>query len=234
MEVFRTSKCASHGHREFTLLAKPSPIPRLGAFLVEYLEGAVARGTKFETGQTIALGWSTLLLCDRADGTLGVQERVLSPETEWTESVDRALVDLWTQKEINASVDLLGELAFPSQDDTIIVTDCGMESSSSTLARLPAEGLPKGFSGWTLSCADEHDHGERMVVPLLALAANLPGLVQLLALPHGTVVFVRYVPTTAALDGPHRIEPHVFRDGRELVPKAGSYLAALHSRGATP
>ena len=81
METFRTTTCAAHGHPEVTLvLARPLPLPGVASMLLGYFEDAVARGTTFAAGQTVQVGWALLRLCDRDDGTLGVQERELSPE----------------------------------------------------------------------------------------------------------------------------------------------------------
>jgi hypothetical protein len=224
MKTHRTSKCSALGHREFTIqLRASSPVPSVERILLDFFEDSVARGTKFVPGQTVQLGWSTLRLCDRTDGTIGVEEREPRPDVAWTESVDRALVDIWLQKEVAASVGLLDALTFPRQDDMMMAANCAVGGEPILMMRLDAKDLPDGFSGWTLACAREHDHGERHLVPLLALAANQPGLVQLLALPHGTQVLVKYKP----IDGRLRIEPHVLRDGKELHAHEGSYLAAL-------
>jgi hypothetical protein len=230
MPTFRTSQCTAHGHREITVqLSRTLPIPDAERILIDYFESHVARGTKFLPGQTVQLGWSLLKLIDRSDGTIGVEERELTPEVAWTEQVDRALRDLWYQREIVASVGLLEELSFPRQDDGVMVAPCAADAEQLILTRLDAEGLPERFSGWSLVCAGDHDHGERDVLPLLAIAANAPGLVQLLALPHGTIVLVQYKAKADAPAGMKRIEPHVFRDGEELKPGPGSYLAALQA-----
>ncbi len=230
MQAHRTTKCTAAGHREFTLqLHRQSPIPDLHQMLVNYFEAAVTRGTKFLPGQTVQIGWSLLRLCDRDDGTLGVQERELSPDVQWSESVDRALADVWLQKEIAASVGLLESLAFPRQDDQALVTECALSGTDLVLTRLDAADVPPDFSGWMLACFSEHDHGEHQQVPLLAVAAMQPGLVQLLALPHGTSVLVMYREKANAPAGSLRIEPHVFRGGKEILPQRGSYLAALQA-----
>src|SRR5512139_172773 len=137
MQAHRTTKCSAAGHREFTVqLAKPPPIAGLHEFLTDYFEGAVARGTKFLPNQTVQMGWSVLKLCDREDGTLGVQERELTPDVQWTEQVDRALVDMWLQREVVASVGLLDELTFPRQDEDAIVARCAIDSAQLVMTRL--------------------------------------------------------------------------------------------------
>lgn len=230
MQAHRTTKCTAAGHREITIqVTKPPPITDLHQMLVDYFEASVSRGTEFLPGQTVQIGWSLLKLCDRVDGTLGVMERELTPDVMWVEQVDRALVDVWLQKEIAASVGLLDALAFPRQDDNALVAACAMKKTQLVLTRLPNEDLPDGFSGWMLACAEDHDHGDRQQLSLLGVAAMQPGLVQLLALPHGTSVLVLYVEKANAPEGMLRIEPHVFRDGEEIVPARGTYLAALQA-----
>jgi hypothetical protein len=233
MQAHRTTKCNDFGHREITLqLAAPMKIPNAHGALLDYFERAVARGTKFLPEQTIRFGWSTLMLCDRSDGTIGVQERALTPKLQWIETVDRALRNVWYQQQVVSSVGLDDEISFPAEDDHFMVAECVNEAPVGmplVLTRLAADDLPERFSGWTLSCADDHDHGERKFLPLLALASTHPGLVQFLALPHDTLVFVGFAAKENLPAGTARIEPHVFRDGDELAPKPGSYLAALQA-----
>ncbi len=220
MQQHRTTQCAKHGHREVTIqLAEDSPIPNVAQVLIDFFEEGVAGGVEFLPGQVVRLGWSLLRLCERPDGTLGVEERELTPRPAWTESVDRALADAWYQKEVCASVGLLEELTFPLQDEDVMVADCAIDAELIVMTRFPAADLPEGISGWALCCGDDHDHGERSFVPLMAIAANQPALVQFLALPHDTVVLVG--------KGEKRIDPHVYRSGEEVTPTAGSYLAAL-------
>jgi hypothetical protein len=230
MIAYKTTGCSRHGHREFTIqLADPSPIPDLHRVLSDFFENAVARGTKFLPGQTVQIGWSKLRLCDRSDGTIGVEEREPTPNETWVESVDRALKDLWLQREVVASVGLLDELAFPYQDEHVLVTDCMIDATAMIGIRLAKQDTPEGMSGWSFTCAEDHDHGEKQVVPLLAVAAMTPAVVQLFALPHDTVVLVAFRPKPNAPEGMLRIEPHVFRGGEELIPAPGSYLAALQA-----
>ncbi len=225
MPAFRTTTCSEHGHREFTLTLREPPLANGQQMLLSYLEGAVARGSKFEPGHVLQLGWSMLRVCERDDGTLGLEERELTPQIAWTEAVDRALQDAWVQKEIVGSVGL--EPSFPRQDEAALIAECVGEAETVVMTRLANEELPEGFSGWMLACTEEHDHGERTPVPLLAIAATSPGLVQLLALPHDTIALVMYRAKPDAPPGHKRIEPHIYRDGAELEPREGSYLAAL-------
>ena len=224
MQQHHTTRCGGHGHREFTIqLAEDSPIPNAARVLVDYFEDGVAGGVTFLPGQVVRLGWSLLRLCERTDGTIGVEERELTPQMTWTESVDRALADAWYQKEVCASVGLIDEVTFPLQDDDVMVADCAIDAPLIVMTRVPAEDLPEGISGWALCCGADHDHGERSFVPLMAIAANQPGLVQFLALPHDTIVLVGSRAT--------RLDPHIYRGGDEIPPIEGSYVAALQGAG---
>lgn len=223
----RTTQCTAHGHREFTIqLAKAPPIPDAHRMLIGFLEDGVAGGATFLPGQIVRIGWALLRLKEREDGTLGVEERELVPDITWVEQVDRALRDTWFQKEVCASVGLLEQLTFPHQDEAVMVADCALEAETVLMTRFPAEGLPEDVSGWALCCAEEHDHGERTFVPLIAVAANQPGLVQFFGLPHDTLVFVEFVEHADA-PGAKRIRPTIYRNENELPTVAGSYLAAL-------
>jgi hypothetical protein len=228
--TFRTNACQRFAHPEFTIqFTQPSPIPGVERMLLEYLERSVEHGTRFSPGQTIRLGWATLRLCARSDATIGVQERELTPAVAWTESVDRALRNTWYQREIVDSVGLLREIDFPSHDDGVLLADCASNATAVVMTRLPADDGTRGFSGWSIACAEEHDHGERFVVPLLAVAAKQPALVQLLALPRGTVVLAMFRAKSGVPPELLRIEPHVYLGDEEIEPKPGSYLAALQA-----
>jgi hypothetical protein len=132
---------------------------------------------------------------------------------------------VWLQREIVSSVGLLDRLAFPGQDEAAMVADCVLNADVLVMSRLEGEDLPATFSGWALTCAADHDHGERHIVPLFAIAVELPALVQLLALPRGTSVIVGLREAA----GGRRVDPHVFLNGEELAPAPGSYLAALQA-----
>jgi hypothetical protein len=213
--TLRTTGCASSGHPEFTLQLARELVPGLAQTLASYLEGQVARGTRFAPGETIQFGWSTLRVLERTDGTLGLEERT-DPAT-WAESVDQALHQTWSQKEVAASLGLADRLAFPRQDQISMVARCALETSRWVLVRLPVDDAK--LSGWSLACAEDHDHGNRACPPLLDLSVRFPFVTQFLALPAGVAVLVL---------GPGRIKAHAWLDGQELTPVPGSYLAALN------
>lgn len=214
-KICRTTACAQHRHPEFTLQLAHTLVPGVERMLLSYLESAVARGTRFEPGQTIQIGWGTLRVLARRDGTLGFEER--ADHESWTETVDRTLHQTWYQKEVAASVGLADRLAFPRQDQAVMVAECTLGANSWLLTRLPSDDTR--FSGWSIACTDDHDHGDRAFPSLLALTADMPFLAQFLALPTGAAV---------AVMGPGRIRALAFLDGEDLTPAPGSYLAALN------
>lgn len=222
---FKTTRCAAHGHPEFTLrLARALPIPDIERVLLGYFEGAVARGTKFLPGQTVQFGWATLRLKQRDDGTLGVLEPDVGEAMAWAEHVDQALMDTWRQQEVARSLGLEHALDFPRQAQHAVVCTRALETAAFVLARTAPEGPTD--SGWFIGCVDEthsHDVAEHLtVVPLIEVAANVPPLTQFFALPVGCDVTVL---------GPGRVRARVFQDGDELKPKPGSYLDALNAPG---
>jgi len=222
---YRTTTCTERGHREFTLtFAADVPVPGLERMLLGYFETAVAQGSQFKPGQTVQLGWATLRLTQRDDGTLGVLEPDLKHELKWVESVNQSLLETWRQKEVLESLGLTARADFPRQALQAIVCSRVWESSEFVMGRAEATGPTD--SGWFVGCTDEaHDHQQPealYVVPLIELAVRLPALTQFLALPEGTDVVA---------SGPGRVRARVFVDDVELTPPAGSYLASLNEPG---
>lgn len=220
---YRTSRCATAGHREFTLtFAADVPLPGLEQMLLSYFEGAVVGGAQFKPGQTVQLGWATLRLTLRDDGTLGVLEPDLKHELKWVESVDQSLLETWRQKEVLDSLGLSARADFPRQALQAVVCSRVWDSTSFVLGR--AEPSDPTDSGWFIGCNDEaHDHQQAdalAVVPLIEVAVRLPPLTQFLALPVGVDVVA---------SGPGRVRARVFLDDAEQVPEPGSYLASLNA-----
>jgi hypothetical protein len=224
MPTFVTTRCRASGHPEFTLQfreARPVPVERM---LLNYLEGAVAARKHFAPGQTMQIGWATLRLCARSDGTLGVEER---DGDGWVESCNRSLMQTWLQKEVAASVGLLERLAFPRQDQGGAVCSRALSGHRWHLVRVEPDAPTE--SGWGILCEGQgHDHsGEDEVrgFELFAITERLPFAAQFLALPVGATVLV---------DGTQEyIRAHVTLDAKVLAPARGSYLASLNERRPT-
>lgn len=222
MTEFHTTHCAEHQHPEFTIrFLREVPVPGLEKMLLGYFENAVASGTRFKPGQTVQLGWATLRLTQREDGTLGVLEPDLKTELKWIESVDQSLLETWRQKEVLDSVGLLERANYPRQALQAIVCSQVWDAPAFMLGRT-APSTPTD-SGWFVGCMDEahdHQHAEALsVVPLIEIAVKVPPLTQFFALPEGSDVVVT---------GPGRVRARVFFEGEELQPRESSYLAALN------
>lgn len=217
--TFTSSGCALHGHPEVTVtFLEPPLIPDGERLILGHVETAVARGTRFRAGETLAIGGHLVRFCERQDGTLGVEEPEPSPKERWIEGVDRTVREVMLQKFINESVGL--DLAFPPPRTSLLVSRCAQEADAVVLSRRDAGSARQGLSGWTFTCAEAHDHGEPFVVPLLAMSALKPELVPFLALPPETVAHVS--------SGPARV---VFR-GQLREPLEGSFLARRNERAA--
>jgi len=217
----RTTGCAAHGHPEITLVTtKRMPVPGIERLLLDYFEEGVAHGTKFLPGQSVQLGWATLRLRSREDGTIGVEEADMEASSGWVESVDRALMATWLQQEVARSVALDGKMEFPRHEQAVTVCKNLLEADAWMLSRSSPTG--PGDSGWMFVCAGgDHDHGaveNLTVAQLLPVAWRLPFVTQFLALPESATVLVQ---------GPGRIRATVFLGDDELTPAQGSYLAAL-------
>jgi hypothetical protein len=217
MLTYKTSTCGHHGHPEFTVQFDQPCVPGGEQLLLSWFEDAVAEGTRFAAGNTLGMGGHSLRLVARPDGTLGVEEPVPSPEPRWVERIDRTVREVITQRYICDSVGLA--LTCPPPGSHCLVTDCSEHAQTLVLNRVVAPPDLPGFSGWLVSCAEEHDHSERSQLPLLALSALRPFSVQFLALPPESTVLL--VPPGHG---------HVFFEGEELTPKAGSYLEGLNAR----
>ncbi|MDP2273411.1 MAG: hypothetical protein Q8N23_02450 [Archangium sp.] len=222
MKEFRTTQCAAFDHAEFTLrFLRDVPVPDLEKMLIGYFENAVATGTRFKPGQTVQLGWATLRLTQRDDGTLGVLEPDLKHELKWIESVDQSLLETWRQKEVLASLGLLEKADYPRQALQAVVCSRTWDAPAFMMGR--TEPSAPTDSGWFVGCMDDaHDHQSPealSVVPLIEIAVKVPPLTQFFAMPQGTDVVV---------SGPGRIRARIFVEGEELKPREGSYLDALN------
>ncbi len=216
--IITTERCGQHGHPEVTLVfreRRPVPVERL---LVSFFERRVESGTRFFPGQTVQVGSALFRLCERADGTLGVEERDASG---WVESCDSSLMNVWLQKEIAASLGLRDEIVFPRGDQLVFVCDWAYEAERWLFARSQPRNADD--SGWFIGCMDiSHAHHEPSAIladDIFHVSQRLPFAAQFLALRPGCDVHVE-------LDG-KRLRPRVFVDGDRRLPMKGSYLAAL-------
>lgn len=226
--LYRTMIGDRHGHPDIVARLTTPPIPGLQDSLVHWilddLQDSIAAGTRFAPGQTIRVGWRILCVVDRADGMLGLKERV--DVDRWEEHVELTLRDVWYQKEVAASLGLTKRLAFPGENQYAAVAEC-VNDTIPTVLISRAESDDPASSGWRVSCWREHDHGRWSSQSIWNLSDSMPFATQFLALP---------VTTSVVIEAPHltatgRIGVRVLLDGRHILPEPGSYLAALNGRG---
>lgn len=221
MKTFVTTGCTALNHPEFTLVFRNDPpVPGLEKMLLGYFQASVAAGKIFKAGETVQIGWATLRLLQREDGTLGVLEPDIAHQLKWVEGVDQSLCETWRQKEVLSSLGLEDRAEFPRQALHAVVCTQAFDTSSRMLGRTEAHGQTD--SGWFVGCFDdEHDHQLEealTVMPLVEIATRAPVLTQFFALPAGTDLVV----------SDEGIQ--VFIDGEAREPQPGSYLDALSKR----
>jgi hypothetical protein len=211
-----TQYCNKHGHPEFSVICDEAEIyvPRV-KWLLEWLEGEVARGKRFLPEQTVQVGWSLLKVKRRDDGTLGLLEPDFkSMPASFSDNVSITLLHLLLQKSVNESLGLENEMLLSSlQHSAIVCTDFGT-TKGVTLSRTNPTG---NDSGWFCGCDNgEHDHQSvenlRRISLYEAAVALDDRIIPYLALPAGILI---------SLVGSH---PRFFLNDKELSIKPSSYL----------
>lgn len=187
VQIFRTATCVDSDHPEFTLVFEDEPTsPNIVGWILDHLENAVAEGMRFAPGETIGIGWRSLRIIERADRTLGLEERVGAEI--WEEHVDQALNDVWYQIDAAEKLDLPKEPDSVAEDDIAIGQPCAFEASMLSLTRLGPDSPQHGM--WAIGCGDEHDHSEWSAMDLFQVSESLPFVTQFLALPPETGVII--------------------------------------------
>ena len=211
-----TTRCAATGHPEFVLDCDDG-IAFMLPFLLEWLEGSVTAGTVFRAGQTMQMGWSTLKVEPREDGSLTLSEPDLSGVPDQRQpGVSLTLLALYRQKGAVDSFDPALSPAFPSMNQSALCCDAFPETPALTLSRVAADAQS---SGWFFGCSrEDHDHrnAENLwKAPLYELACQRPAVIEFLAMPVGSLI---------QLDAEEKLVAVLSGDGRPLKPTPGSYL----------
>lgn len=217
MAIARTSNCHRHGHPEFRLTFDTNAVPADAdvAWLIEWLESAVASGTRFVPGEMCQIGWGTTLVRAHESGDLSLWEPDMrSVPFEWVEFVSTTLAHLRLQKDVVESVLSANDLAFPSMRASAIVCTRLGPNQDIVLERVEPSGAD---SGWFCGCREgDHDHNnpnELKCVSLYEAAVRAPQVVPYLALPAGVLV------------GTSNRVPAIFHGSAPLAFARGSYLA---------
>ncbi|KIA61152.1 hypothetical protein [Nocardia vulneris] len=224
--LYRTTIGAEYRHPEIVARLSEPALPDVDDVLVDWvlddLQRSISTGTRFTPGERIQVGWRTLRIVARADGLLGLHERVSTDA--WAEHVELTLRETWYQKEVAASLGLTEDLDFPTEHQSAAVASCVHD-------RLPALVLARDetddarSSGWRVHCAQDHEHGAWSSRTLWEITDFAPFATQFLALPKTTSLTVEAPHTTPS----GRIRTHITLGGRHRVPNPGSYLAVLNA-----
>lgn len=217
MNVVRSNQCGRHGHHEFQICYDPAIVVVAddAVWLLDWLEGAVAEGARFETGQTCQIGWmlAEVRLHESGDLTLWEPDMRSLP-VEWSPTISNSLAHLRIQKDVVESVLSPEELLFPSMRQSAIICTRLEQGDGVLMERVKPTNSD---SGWFCGCQEGvHDHNNpaelRRVSFYEAAVRYAPQIIPYLALPPGVLVSMD--------DG----TLFVFHDGEPLEIRPGSYL----------
>ncbi len=151
MTEYRTSLCGAFGQQEISLSlkAKSGIDP---SWLVAYFESEVRTGRRFQSGETVQIGWMIVMLRSSATGELEVWEPQFdSLPIKWTKGVNNTLRHLIIQKSVCEQFEC--EPDFPSLQQAGIVAPRFLESTDTfTMSR---DQSVNNDSGWVFSVPNE-------------------------------------------------------------------------------
>ncbi len=212
-----TTKCTACNHPEFLLEYETTiPQPDVDIF-VSFLEQSVENGTRFEDGQTIALG-SMLILLSTKDNLLVLQEPDMkSFPISWEVGISHTMKLLRLQKDIADSVRLGHDIDPPSIDSSIVVgVDMTDGLDAFVLERMDPD---RPYSGWIAGRLDsEINYNEEESLFLLSVYQAIlkwPLIAGFLALPVGCHI------------ASSRQSTIISRNGMPLEIQKGSFLDVL-------
>jgi hypothetical protein len=218
---YKTKTCKALGHPEIGFRCDKTAIPPQDAeWLVSLLERQVAGGAIYRDGETLQVGW----MINRFVGAAGGELRLNEPDMKnvlvtIVDSMTLTLKHLRAQKDVYESCSLKKPILFPSIQHRIVVHRSYVTLQNLFLGR---DAPHDDDSGWVLQSVPPQDvstfRDNYETISLYELGRRRPDLIPFLALPEGTGVHI------AAGDA-----IRILADGSELIPRSGSYLAALNS-----
>ncbi|MGW0179860.1 immunity protein Imm33 domain-containing protein [Nocardia sp. NPDC003345] len=217
MEQRRTAAGIA-GQAEFTLEYRPDPVYGPGVeWLAAGLEESIREGSRYPVGETVGIGWLDCYVMDRGDGTLGLCEPDFTQvPMGLVAGTDRALEQLWFQREVAGSLGLGPELDFPNDRQYAMTCEAFGATDSVLMQRYP-HGETE--SGWFIGCTGavhRHTDATLRAATLYELAVVRPAIIGYLALPAGCSV---------VLSGGR---PEIARGSTRLPSREGSLLAAMY------
>lgn len=174
----------------------------------------------YRDGETRQVGW----MISRFVGAEGGDLRLNEPDMNdvlvtFVDSMILTLKHLRVQKDVYESCTLQKPMLFPSIQQHVVVRRGYARLQNLFLGR----GAPHDDdSGWVLQLVPPQDvstfRDNYEIISLYKLGRKRPDLIPFLALPEGAGV---HIAAGAAI--------RILADGSELIPRPGSYLAALNS-----
>ena len=217
MHKMYTTRCNDFGHQEFCLEFNPDIALAADAeFVANMLETMVSKGSLFQDGQSMQLGWSYLMLYTQQDGKLGFREAdFLSMPIVWINGVSNTLRHLRLHKDIVESVIPTEYLSIPSfRAECVVCNELKNADGQIMMIRQAEKNLD---TGWFFGCFRKgHDHNnvdnlERISL-YEAVIAHAPACLPYLGFPEGVTVLLG------------QGSPIFFYQGKELAIFEGSYL----------
>jgi hypothetical protein len=122
-------------------------------------------------------------------------------------------------------------------DFAVMAADCALRGDHFVITHIASDA--ERFSGWTISCARDHDHGERTFVPVRTLVETFPQVARYLTLPVGaSVLFGAGEPRVLYGQEPRRYPRHrwlgAFMVSERLLASDGREPVADVALGARP
>ncbi|BBB68742.1 hypothetical protein UNDYM_4489 [Undibacterium sp. YM2] len=217
MNKIYTSHCKEFEHPEFCLQFDPDIALATDAeFVARLLESMVSKGSCFQDGQSMQLGWSYLMLSTQQDGSLGFKEADFQTmPLVWNIGISNTLRHLRLHKDIVERVVPTEYLSIPSFRAECVV--CNELKNANGLIMMVRQEEKKRDSGWFFGCYKEgHDHNnvdnlERISL-YEAVVTHAPACLPYLGFPQGMTILL----------GEGR--PIFFYEDKELTILEGSYL----------
>jgi len=193
--IITTNKCSKAKHPEFSFCIDPNTVVQDDlVWFRSTLEADVLRGSRYQAGETLQIGWMLNSLIQREDGTLGVLEPDFkSIPIVWVDSVTTTLQHLRLQKAVVESVGFGGQIQYPSiLQSGLIGVDLTPQPGRLICDRSEEEGTDSGwFVGNAETACDYNNPTNLIRLSLYQMSLLVPNVVMFFALPcQCRVVFV--------------------------------------------
>jgi hypothetical protein len=183
-----------------------------------WLEKAVSNGEVFKPGEILHTGWMHNTFFEMDDGSLAILEPdMISFPINWTVGVTQTLRHMRLHRDLVVSVLPVEDLDIPDiERDVVIADDIRKDTTEFLLER---KAYDRSSSGWFVgnlnSRIDRNDPQRVHVVPLFAVAIEIPDLIMYFGLPTGTRVEIAGSSIS------------IFRNGSKLEPAPDSFLKMI-------